>query len=208
MPEPRMILLFVLTALPLCLTPGPGMLYVVSRAAAQGRRAAIASSLGLSIGTILHTLLIAFGVSELLAHVPLAYDALRFGGAAYLIWLGVKLVFTRTDAHSASDAQPHHPRRLVLQGAITGTLNPKVALFLLAFLPQFVTPAHGRIWLQILLLGLLFEMMGSIVNITAGLTAGTAAGLFRRPSIRKGLEQISGAVCIGLGVRLALARMR
>ena len=203
MPEPRLIALFILTALPLCLTPGPGMLYVVSRAAAGGRRAAIRSSLGLSIGTLIHTLLIAFGVAELLAHVPVAYDALRFGGAAYLVWLGVKLSFTRP---STTNVEPKRNPHLLLQGVITGTLNPKVALFLLAFLPQFVTPANGHVSLQILVLGVLFELMGSIVNLSVGLTAGTAATFFQRASIRRVLERTSGLVCIALGVRLALAK--
>lgn len=207
MPEPRMILLFLLTALPLCLTPGPAMLYVVSRAAAHGRRAAVLSSLGLSIGTLIHTVLIALGVSELLVHVPLAYDALRLGGAAYLIWTGVRLM-TSTAANRDVEAHPGTGRRLLLQGAITGTLNPKVALFLLAFLPQFVTPANGRIALQIVVLGILFEILGSAVNLSAGLAAGTAASMFRRPSMRRMLERISGLVCIALGVRLAVAKAR
>jgi threonine/homoserine/homoserine lactone efflux protein len=203
MPEPRSIALFILTALPLCLTPGPGMLYVVSRAAAGGRRAAIPSSLGLSIGTLIHTLLIAFGVAELLANVPVAYDVLRFGGAAYLVWLGVKLCFARP---SVMNEAPPPNRHLFLQGILTGTLNPKVALFLLAFLPQFVTPENGHVSLQILILGVLYEVTASIVNLSVGLTAGTAAAFFQRAAIRKGLERASGLVCIALGVRLALAK--
>ena len=208
MPEVSMILLFLLAALPLCATPGPGMLYVVSRGAALGRRAAMASSLGLSIGTLLHTSLIAVGLARLLTRVPLAYDALRLGGAAYLLWLGGKLLVARASEEPNLNAPPTAKHRLFLQGAIVGTLNPKVALFLLAFLPQFIVPERGRVWLQILILGLLYELLASVFNVTAGVLAGTAGTLFNRPTVKKRLNQVSGLVCVGLGVRLAIARAR
>lgn len=203
MPDARTILLFLLAALPICLTPGPGMLYVVSRGSAHGRRAAVLSSLGLSIGTMIHTLLIAFGVARLLAHVPLAYDLLRFGGAAYLVWLGVRLLTGGADASPDVERSRPAAQRILLQGVLTGTLNPKVALFLLAFLPQFVTPANGNVALQIIVLGVFFEAAGSLVNLAAGLAAGTAAAAFRGVAVRRAVERISGLVCMGLGVRLA-----
>lgn len=210
MPTTQTILLFLAAALPLCLTPGPGMLYVLSRAAAQGRAAGIVSALSLSVGTLIHVAALALGLSALLERVPLAYDVLRFGGAAYLIYLGVRMLRSSASGEEGTmAAQPASLRRIFLQGALTGTLNPKVALFLLAFLPQFVDPARGTPALQIVVLGVLFELMGGSVNLAVGASAGLAGNLLRAGSrSERWLQRISAMVFIGLGLRLALPDRR
>jgi threonine/homoserine/homoserine lactone efflux protein len=209
MPELNTLLLFVLAATPLCLAPGPGMLYVLSRAATQGPRAGIVSALGLSIGTLIHVASLALGLAALLARVPLAYDALRFGGAAYLIYVGIQMWRSPGAPANAAAAEPIPPGRLFAQGILTGTLNPKVALFLLAFLPQFVDPRRGSTALQIVILGVLFELMGSAVNWSVAFGAG-AASRWLRPGSRAQtwVGRSAGAVCVGLGLRLALAERR
>ena len=144
--------------LALNLTPGPDMLYVAARGAAEGRRAGVVSALGIGAGTLVHITALALGLSALLAAVPLAYDAVRYAGAAYLVYLGVRaLLARREEGASVADApssgagarratEPPPPGRLAAlfrQGVVTNVLNPKVALFFLAFLPQFVDPARG-----------------------------------------------------------------
>jgi threonine/homoserine/homoserine lactone efflux protein len=210
MPTTNTILLFLAAALPLCLTPGPGMLYVLSRAAAQGRAAGVVSALSLSVGTLIHVAALALGLSALLARVPLAYDVLRLGGAAYLIYLGVRMLLSSSSGGADAAAPPPVPlRRIFLQGVLTGTLNPKVALFLLAFLPQFIDPSRGTPALQIVVLGLLFEILGGSVNLAVGASAGLAANLLRAGSrSERWLQRISAAVFIGLGLRLALPDRR
>lgn len=206
MPTTQTILLFLAAALPLCLIPGPGMLYVLSRAAAQGRAAGVTSALSLSVGTLIHIAALALGLSALLARVPLAYEVLRLGGAAYLIYLGVRMLLSTSGGQEGTAAaQPMPLRRVFLQGVLTGTLNPKVALFLLAFLPQFVDPSRGNPALQIVVLGLLFELMGSSVNLAVGASAGLAGNLLRAGSrSERWMQRISAMVFIGLGLRLAL----
>lgn len=210
MPTLNTILVFLAAALPLCLTPGPGMLYVLSRATAQGRAAGVTSALSLSVGTLIHVAALALGLSALLARVPLAYDVLRLGGAAYLIYLGVRLLLSSGSGQDAAQAaQPASLRRIFFQGVVTGTLNPKVALFLLAFLPQFIDPARGTPALQIVVLGVLFEIMGGTLNVIVGACAGLAGNLLRAGSRgERWLQRLSAGVFIGLGLKLALPDRR
>ena len=187
------------------------MLYVLSRATAQGRAAGVTSALSLSVGTLIHVAALALGLSALLARVPLAYDVLRLGGAAYLIYLGVRLLLSSGSGQAAAHAaQPTSLRRIFFQGVVTGTLNPKVALFLLAFLPQFIDPARGTPALQIVILGFLFEIMGGTLNLIVGACAGGLAGNLLRAGSRgeRWLQRLSAGVFIGLGLKLALPDRR
>jgi threonine/homoserine/homoserine lactone efflux protein len=201
-------ILFATATLALNLTPGPDMLYISARSVAQGRRAGVLSALGVAGGGAVHTCLVAFGLAGLLARVPMAYDVIRYAGAAYLIYLGLRLLL-----ESPSGATPPVPnessRMVFVQGLITNVLNPKVALFFLAFLPQFADPARGALWWQFLILGAWFNLSGTLVNLTVALIASTGRRLaLGGARSSRWLRKLSAAVFIGLGTRLALASNR
>lgn len=197
---------FLAATLALNLTPGPDMLYVITRSATEGRAAGVVSALGIATGCVVHTLAVALGVSGLLAAVPIAYDVLRYLGAAYLVYLGMRRLFGSAPAHSA--AAPEHAGlwRVYRQGVVTNVLNPKVALFFLAFLPQFVDRSAGGVSLALAALGTLFNISGTIVNVLVALAASGAARWTRRPTLATWASRVSGGVFVGLGLRLAWKR--
>ena len=204
MPDSHSLLLFMTAALTLNLTPGPDMLYVATRAAGEGRPAGIVSALGIGAGTLVHIALVALGLSALLRSVPLAYDAVRLAGAAYLVWLGVRALRSGEGGAAAPRLAPASLGGIFRQGVVTNVLNPKVALFFLAFLPQFVDPARGDAALQIVALGLLFDFSGTLVNVAVALLASGAAARLRADGRAAGwLRRASGVLFIGLGARLA-----
>lgn len=203
------LLPFMAAAVALNLTPGADMTYVLSRALAQGRGAGIASALGIFGGSALHTILAAAGVSALLAASELGFQVLKWAGAAYLAWLAVKLLRSKAAAEALEQARPAPLLRIWAEGVLVNLLNPKVALFILAFLPQFTDPAQGPIWAQILLLGTLFNLSGTLVNGSVALVAGgLSARLRRQPRIRLWMNRITGTVLGLLAVRLALSERR
>jgi threonine/homoserine/homoserine lactone efflux protein len=190
------MLLFVTAMLLLNLTPGPDMLYVIARSAGQGRTAGIVSALGIGAGCFFHIFAVALGLAEFLRAVPLAYQIVRYAGAAYLLWLGVRTLLTRPPADGPARVEAAPLGRIFVQGAINNILNPKVALFFLAFLPQFID-AHGSAFRQTVSLGLLFDLSGTIVNLIVALAAG-AAGSLIPPQFR----YVTGVVFVALGLRL------
>src|SRR6516225_176262 len=202
------LILFLLAAGALILMPGPAVLFIVARSAHQGRRAGIASALGVASGGLVHVAGAVLGLSALLAASAVAFSAIRWVGAAYLIWLGIKTWRTRDIAENA--APPPAPlRRLFAQGFVVNLLNPKTALFFLAFLPQFVDPAHGHVTLQILQLGMLFALMGWCSDSTYALIAGTVAERIRGSlRLRRIQRQVSGGGLIALGVAAAFSGAR
>jgi len=204
--------LFAATALVLSLTPGPDMIYVVSRAIAQGPLAGLISAAGLTVGLAAHTLLAALGVTALLKTSVLAFTVLKLAGAAYLVWIGVQM--WRSAATQASDLgaavlspagqlRVLNRRRLFWQGALSATLNPKLALFFLAFLPQFV-PAHSISPIgDTLALGAVFAVIGISIQALAGVLAGSASRALR--SNQRSLRWLfrgTGTVMCLLGLRL------
>jgi threonine/homoserine/homoserine lactone efflux protein len=199
-------------ALALNLTPGPDMLYVVARSTSEGRRAGIVSALGIGAGTLVHITAVGLGLSGLLLAVPVAYDVVRWAGAAYLVWLGLRALLRRPASAGAAetvDAAPPAPAPLgaiFRQGVLTNVLNPKVALFFLAFLPQFTAPGRGGVAAQLVALGLLFDVQGTLVNLLVALAASRAGGWLRRRATGPTLQRITGLVFIGLGARIALGR--
>ena len=209
MPEPGSLLVFMAAALMLNITPGPDMLYVIARSTAEGRPAGIASALGIGAGTLFHIIALALGVSALLAATPRAYDAVRWGGAAYLIWLGVRALLDDGRAHAHRPLAPRSLSAVFWQGALTNVLNPKVALFFLAFLPQFVDPARGPAVPQLIALGLLFDLSGTIVNLVVALGAARigrrVAGDAQDVGRIRALRTATGLVFIALGARLMVA---
>ena len=202
--DAQTLVLFLTATLALNLTPGPDMLYVIARSAAEGRKAGIVSALGIAAGTIVHTAAVALGIVSLLATVPLAFQIVKYAGAAYLIYLGVRTLRSGS-AMTAPVIERARLGAIFRQGVITNVLNPKVALFFLAFLPQFVDPAQGPVAVQIILLGLLFNISGTLVNIVVALLASRAGQWSRsRLGTPRAMRWLTGGIFLGLGARLAL----
>ncbi|HET7363762.1 MAG TPA: LysE family translocator [Burkholderiales bacterium] len=209
MPAPATIALFMAAALALNLTPGPDMLYVTARSVSDGRRAGIVAALGVGAGTLVHIAALALGLAALLAAVPLAYELLRIAGAVYLLIIGVQLLFRPRRASAAAVVAPASHKTIFAQAVLTNVLNPKVALFFLAFLPQFVDPAAGPTIAQIVLLGLLFDIQGTAVNVAVALLASSTTRRLRvNATAASLLQRFTGAILVTLGVRLAAAANR
>jgi len=202
--------LFVVSGLLLNITPGQDTLYIVTRSVAQGRRAGLWSVLGISTGSVVHTLAAAFGLSAILATSASAFTVVKFAGAAYLVFLGVKMLLERPAAASpgVEPALPHESSWGIYRAAVlTNVLNPKVALFFLAFLPQFVAPDASSRVLSFLFLGAVFVFNGTLWCLVLVLGASALSGRLRRnASGARRLRQATGAVFVGLGARLALSK--
>jgi threonine/homoserine/homoserine lactone efflux protein len=198
--------IFLLAALVLLLTPGPAVLYIVARSIDQGRRAGLVSTLGVHVGTLVHIGAAAAGLSALLAASATAFGAVKYLGAAYLVYLGVRRLLDRAPAAVTGRVGGRHLRRAFLDGVVVNVLNPKTALFFLAFLPQFVDLSRGRVGAQILGLGALFVALGLVTDGCYALTAGTAARWLRsNPGFLAGGRWVSGGMYIGLGLAAALS---
>lgn len=200
--------LFVGAALLLNLTPGPDMLFVAGTGAARGRVAGVMAALGVGAGCLFHTLLAALGLTALLAASELAFNAVKWLGAGYLVWTGVQMLRARPAA-ADSGATARRGGSPFWQGALTNALNPKVALFFLAFLPQFIDAGAPDQAVALLVLGTLFNVGGTAVNLVVALAAsGMAAGFANRGGggrIGAWFQRAAGALFIGLGVKLALS---
>jgi threonine/homoserine/homoserine lactone efflux protein len=205
--ELQSLLLFVVAGLVLNLTPGPDLLYITARSLGQGWRAGAASAFGIAAGCLVHTAAAALGISVLLRASPAAYEIIRLAGAGYLLWLGVQALRARSDAAGVAPLPPTPLPRVFWQGFVTNVLNPKVALFFLAFLPQFADPARGAFGVQVLVLGLIFIANGLWVCLAVAWGAARAATwLQRRGTAIARLQRGSGVLLLGLGLHLALRR--
>ena len=205
MPSPSTYLLFIATALALLAIPGPAVLYVVGRSIDQGRTAGLASVLGITTGTIVHITAATIGLSSLVLASKVAFDAVRYVGAAYLILLGVRRLLTRGQEEAAGARPPRTLRRLYTQGLVVNLLNPKTIVFIFAFIPQFVDVGAGHVWLQILPLGLTFAGLGLMSDSVYAIVAGTVADRLRGTPLVARIERwFGGTVLIGLGVASAL----
>lgn len=209
MPEWNSFLVFVGAGLLLNLTPGPDVLYIVGRSLGQGRLAGVVSALGIATGCLVHIAAGALGLSALMLAMPVAYDVVRIGGALYLAWLGYKALVNRHDALDIRALAPVPLGRIYRQGIVTNVLNPKVALFFLAFLPQFTDAARGPLPLQFVLLGLVFVVNGTIVCLCYALAASwLGAWLKGRYAVSIWMNRAMGALFIALGLRLAFDSRR
>jgi threonine/homoserine/homoserine lactone efflux protein len=205
LPELSSLGLFVLAALVLLLTPGPAVLYIVARSIDQGRWAGLVSALGVHVGTLVHVAAAAAGLSALLAASATAFSTVKYLGALYLVYLGGRRLLDRS-ALATGDRRPPRLSRAFLDGVVVNVLNPKTALFFLAFLPQFVDVGRGAVGAQILGLGLLFVLLGLITDGLYAVSAGAAAGWLRRnPRYVAGERWLSGSMYIGLGLAAALS---
>ena len=203
---PDRLALFVGAALVLLLVPGPAVLYIVTRSIHQGRRAGFVSVLGIHLGTLVHITAATAGLSALLVSSATAFTVVKLAGAAYLIGLGLWTIVSRKAETDVALGGERRLRRVFTQGVVVNVLNPKTALFFLAFLPQFVDPHRGHAALQIALLGLTFAALGMVTDSIWAIAAGTAGDVLRR-SRRFALVQryVSGTVFVGLGVVTAFA---
>jgi threonine/homoserine/homoserine lactone efflux protein len=206
MPDPTLWGLFVVASVVLLLTPGPAVLYIVARSLQQGPAAGLVSVLGIHLGTIVHITAAAVGLSALLVSSAFAFAVVKYLGAAYLVWIGIRTLLARDPDPEAlaQAAKPlHHAFR---DGFIVNLFNPKTAIFFLAFLPQFVDPARSAVHWQILILGLTFMGLGIVSDGMFALGAG-AAGDFLRKSRRflRFQRWFAGTSFIGLGIVAALA---
>ena len=209
MPSAETLALFMAAALALNLTPGPDMMYVAARSVGDGRRAGIVAAFGIGAGTLAHIAALALGLAALLAAVPLAYDALRIAGAVYLLVIGMHLLLRRSQPTATTALAPSPLGVVFMQAVLTNVLNPKVALFFLAFLPQFVDPEAGPAAAQIVLLGLLFDVQGTVVNVAVALVAsGTTHRLRASAKLASLVQRATGAFFVTLGARLALVGNR
>jgi threonine/homoserine/homoserine lactone efflux protein len=205
MPQASVLLAFMAATLALNFTPGADMAYVVARSLGQGRRAGVLSALAITVGCFVHIGLATLGLAALLAHSPLAFRILQYAGAGYLLFIAWRLLRDGVRSNEAPVARAGY-RRIFIQGVLTNVLNPKVALFILAFLPQFVDPARGSPAAQMLVLGALFCLSGTIVNGSIALLTARAGRVVAGSSATAlWLRRVSAGILALLAVRLALA---
>jgi threonine/homoserine/homoserine lactone efflux protein len=202
-PDSASLWLFSVAALALLAIPGPAVLYIVVQSADQGRRVGLASVAGIHLGTLVHVAAAALGLSALIVASAVAFSVVKYAGAAYLVYLGIRKLFER-DSPTALEHRREPLRRAFVRGVVVNILNPKTALFFLAFLPQFVDADGGGVWSQALILGFVFVGLGLVTDSLYALAAGTVGGLLRRK--RRALRYGSGVVFIGLGATAALAK--
>jgi threonine/homoserine/homoserine lactone efflux protein len=205
MPEPGTLALFALAAIALIVIPGPNAIYIAARSLSQGRAAGVASALGVEAGTLLHVSAAAGGLSALIASSDLAFDAIRYLGVAYLLYLGMRALRGERD-RNAPPAAGSSLRRAFTEGLLVNVLNPKVALFFLAFLPQFTDPGEGSVAAQTLVLGVVFFAIALMMDLIYALAASALAA--RVPwgtGAARRRERVTGGIYLTLGALAAVA---
>lgn len=205
---PEQFLGFLLAAILLTASPGPDNLMVLGLGMSKGRKQGMVFGLGCALGCLSHTLLAVLGVSALIAASPVAFTALRVGGGLYLVWLGYNALRSQGGSKTSDgNAAPQSLRSLFTKGLVANAINPKVVLFFLSLLPQFVIPANGNVPGQMLALGVTFTVQAAILFGLLGYFAGAiGAWLNRKPGAGKWLDRIAGTVFVALGIKLIAAR--
>jgi threonine/homoserine/homoserine lactone efflux protein len=204
MPELSTLTIFVGAAMLLFIVPGPAVLYVVTRSLSQGRNAGLVSVGGIHAGSLVHILAAMLGLSALVATSTLAFSIVKWAGAAYLVYLGIRTLLADDDALLPGTAEPSSYRKIFTQGVIVNVLNPKTAIFFVAFVPQFIDPSKGSATLQILVLGIAFIFAGTISDGIYAVLAGTIGDrMSRRPLWRRNSRYASGAIYLLLGAAAA-----
>ena len=209
MPSTELLIAFFATTAVFAYIPGPAMLYAAAQTMARGRLAGLMASLGIHLGCYVHVFAAAAGLSVLFHAVPALYLAVKLAGAAYLIWLGFNLLRAREDGTaSVAGFQPKSGRRAFLESITVEVLNPKTAIFFVAFLPQFIdASASFPIWLQFVILGTIVNLMFSSADIVCVFLAGAVVTRLRRSShARRLMQRAGGAVLVGLGAHIVLQR--
>lgn len=206
--DPTGFTLFLAASAVLIITPGPAVLYIVTRGLSQGRWAGMVSALGVALGNLGHALAAAAGLSAVLASSAAAFAAVKYLGAAYLVYLGLRKFFPPAAAPAAADPAPERPGRIFRQGLFVSLLNPKTALFFLAFLPQFADPVRGAVWRQVLLLGLVFVGLAAASDSAYAWLSGSLGRWLSGPGFSRSGRYASGLVYCGLGIVAALSGSR
>ena len=205
--ETTTLIAYLTASIAIILAPGPAQALVLARTLSEGKKAGVMTAVGLNVGTIAHTVAAALGLSAILATSALAFAVVKYLGAAYLVYLGIRALLTKEEAPDSANASGSNPGQAFSKAIITGVLNPKVALFFLAFLPQFIDPQRGSIFLQFLVLGRILAILDIIYEAVLAAFAGTLSGwLAASPRLALWRHRITGIVLVGLGVRLALIR--
>lgn len=204
--DPAALTIFIAAAVALLITPGPAVLYIIARSLEQGRGAGIVSTLGIASASVVHVLFAALGLSALLMQSALAFTVVKYLGAAYLIYLGLRTLLSKTEAHSVEGFEAKSLTRIYSQGFIVNLLNPKTALFFLAFLPQFVSAERGSVTTQIVILGAIFVTLAIFSDGLYAVIAGSA-GHFLSGNLRiaKLQKNFAGTMYIALGITAALS---
>ena len=203
------VALFAVAAVALLLIPGPAVTYIVTRSIEQGRRAGLVSVGGIHVGTLFHVVAATLGLSGLLMTSALAFNVVKYAGAAYLIFLGVRALTSRSSDGALALRPRHGLRRVFLDAVVVNALNPKVALFFLAFLPQFVDPSRGSIPLQVFALGFVYTALGLVTDSGYALFASGAASWLRASAAFARMRtRVAGAIYILLGASAALTGTR
>jgi threonine/homoserine/homoserine lactone efflux protein len=209
MPDAPTFALFVVASLALTIVPGPAVLYIVARSVEGGRPAGLVSVLGIGVGGLVHVVFAAVGLSAILVSSAAAFTVVKWLGAAYLVYLGLQRILARDEESAAVRVEREPLSRVFSQGVVVNVLNPKTALFFLAFLPQFVDPSRGVVPAQIALLGITFVVLALCTDGLYALLSGSAADWLRRrnenPRIRRGQRYVSGGVYIALGAATAVS---
>ena len=199
------LLAFMAVVVGLFLTPGPAVLLVLARGTSSGRAVGIATGLGIALGDLIHTLFATVGLSAVLMTSALAFNIVKYAGAAYLVYLGIKALLEKSGALSVPEAQRVRPAQAFRQAILTEVLNPKTALFFLAFLPQFVRPANGAVAWQLFELGGVEVAMSIVYTALIACAAGAVGRwLIRHPGIGRWHGKVIGTIYVGLGLRLAV----
>lgn len=208
MPGLELLIPFALATLTFAVMPGPALLYTAAQTLARGRRGGLLAALGIHLGCYAHVLAAALGLSAIFATVPLLYAILKIAGALYLIWIGIGILRGRTRAEALPHVKGKGARRAFMESILVELLNPKVALFFIAFLPQFVDPSASLpIWGQFLLLGVIVNLSFSTADlVTVVLASAMVDGLRRNRRVERWLRAAGGSVLVGLGVQMAASR--
>jgi threonine/homoserine/homoserine lactone efflux protein len=204
--------LFVVSCILLNLTPGQDTMYIIGRSLAQGRKAGFLSVMGIMTGVLVHTLLASFGLSAVLATSAMAFSVVKYAGAVYLIWIGIGYLRSPTREADTLEVAPEGDLRrgtIFRQGMLTNVLNPKVSLFFLSFLPQFVDPGVQFVFIPFFLLGMIFFTTGSIWCLVLVYGATWVTGRLRKRASLGGIfKKLTGALFVGLGIKLAISRVQ
>lgn len=209
MPDSSTLVIVALASVALVVIPGPAVMYILTRSISQGREAGLASAVGVNLGSTIHVVAAVAGLSVILASSSVAYGILKWAGVGYLAWLGVRTLRTRDAEFAESTIAPARLRRIFAQGVLVNALNPKVAIFFLAFLPQFVDPSAPNAALQTLVLGMTLVIIGLISDSVYALAGGSIRSLFRtKPHAARRSRLVAGSIYVGLAGLAAFSGVR
>jgi threonine/homoserine/homoserine lactone efflux protein len=203
------IVLFFTASWFIVITPGPDLIYVMTRGISQGRTAGVVSAFGVTLGILVHTLFAAFGLTLLLKTSALAFTTIKIIGALYLIYLGVQALQKKSSLTLNQKCNSLSLGKIFIQGVFSNVLNPKIALFFLAFIPQFISPQHGNVSVQMAILGFTFALMGVFFLVIVGYYAGNIGKwLSKHENVSNKINWITGGILVGLGIRLAFLEQK